>query len=311
MRYLVARHPIGWVAAGLFAFGALALLPLLVRRDDVLNFLFLMLLAITLAESWNIVAGYAGQVNLGHAAFFGLGALVARTLWFGGTPILLAMGAGAAVATGFALLIGAAAFRLRGAYFAIGTLALGEILRTTVGNIFPEISTLPTATITAYRLSHRYYLALALATLSIAAVVGLATSRVGLGMRAIREDEEAAEASGVGALRLKLTALALSTGLTGLAGGLFAYYHISYYPSHPFGPHWTFDALLMTFIGGVGTVRGPILGAVLYVFLKEYLAVRWVDFHLLIFGVLFIVIVLLLPGGLVQAVARVRRLFAR
>jgi branched-chain amino acid transport system permease protein len=299
------------MAAGLFAFVALALLPLLVRRDDVLNFLFLILLAITLAESWNIVAGYAGQVNLGHAAFFGLGALVARTLWFAGAPILVAMGAGAAVATGFALLIGAAAFRLRGAYFAIGTLALGEILRTTVGNIFPEISTLPTASITAYRLSHRYYLALALATLSIAAVVGLATSRVGLGMRAIREDEEAAEASGVGALRLKLMALALSTGLTGLAGGLFAYYHISYYPSHPFGPHWTFDALLMTFIGGVGTVRGPILGAVLYVFLKEYLAVHWVDFHLLIFGSLFIVIVLLLPGGLVQAVERARRLFAR
>ena len=75
----------------------------------------------------------------------------------------------------------------------------------------------------------------------------------------------------------------------------------SYYPSHPFGPHWTFDALLMTFIGGVGTLQGPVLGAVLYVVLKEYLAVRWVDFHLLIFGALFIAIVLLLPGGLVQA----------
>jgi len=127
-------------------------------------------------------------------------------------------------------------------------------------------------------------------------------------MQAIREDEEAAEASGVGALRLKLTALALSTGLAGLAGGLFAYYHISYYPSHPFSPHWTFDALLMTFIGGVGTLHGPVLGAVLYVFLKEYLALRWVDFHLLIFGALFIAIVLLLPGGLVQAVERARRL---
>ncbi|MBI3636503.1 MAG: branched-chain amino acid ABC transporter permease, partial [Candidatus Rokubacteria bacterium] len=107
---------------------------------------------------------------------------------------------------------------------------------------------------------------------------------------------------------LKLTALALSTGLAGLAGGLFAYYHISYYPSHVFGPHWTFDALLVTFIGGVGTLHGPVLGAVLYVLLKEYLALRWVDFHLLIFGALFIAIVLLLPGGLVQAVARVRAL---
>jgi branched-chain amino acid transport system permease protein len=125
-------------------------------------------------------------------------------------------------------------------------------------------------------------------------------------MQAIREDEEAAEASGVGALRLKLVALALSTALAGLAGGLFAYYHISYYPAHPFGPHWTFDALLMTYIGGVGTVHGPILGAVLYVVLKEQLAERWVDFHLLLFGLLFIAIVLLLPGGLVQAAGRAR-----
>jgi branched-chain amino acid transport system permease protein len=200
-----------------------------------------------------------------------------------------------------------AAFRLRGAYFAIGTLALGEISRTTVNNVLPEISTLSTTTIAAYRLSQRYYLALGLAAVSVALVAALASSRAGLGMQAIREDEEAAGASGVGALSLKLTALALSTGLAGLCGGLFAYYHISYYPSHPFSPTWTFDALLMTFIGGVGTLHGPVLGAVLYVFLKEYLALRWVDFHLFIFGALFIAIVLLLPGGLVQAADRARR----
>ncbi|HEV8472448.1 MAG TPA: branched-chain amino acid ABC transporter permease [Methylomirabilota bacterium] len=306
-----ARHDRRWAAAILAGLAVLALLPLATMRDDVLNFVFLVLLAITLAQSWNVVAGYAGQVNLGHAAFFGLGALVTRTLWIAGAPVPLAMLAGAATATAFALLIGAAAFRLRGAYFAIGTLALGEILRTTINNVLPEISTLPAATIAGYRLAHRYYLALALAAAAVLAVAALSTSRLGLGMRAIREDEEAAEASGVGALGLKLTALAVSTGLAGCAGGLFAYYHISYYPSHPFGPHWTFDALLMTFIGGVGTLQGPVLGAVLYVVLKEYLALRWVDFHLLIFGALFIAIVLLLPGGLVQVAERARRLRAR
>ena len=291
----------GWPLGLVIGLGVLALVPLARPRDDVLNFVFLILLSITLAQSWNIVAGYAGQVNLGHAAFFGLGALLTRTLWIQGTPIVVAMVAGAALATAFALVIGAPAFRLRGAYFAIGTLALGEILRTTVNNVLPQISTLPATTIAGYRLAPRYYLALALAAVSVLAVARLAGSRAGLGMQAIREDEEAAEASGVGALRLKLTALALSTALAGLAGGLFAYYHISYYPAHPFGPHWTFDALLMTYIGGVGTLQGPVLGAVLYVVLKEYLAVRWVDFHLLIFGALFIAIVLLLPGGLVQA----------
>ena len=311
MRRLTGSHERKWAAAILLALALLALLPLATPRDDVLNFVFLILLSITLAQSWNIVAGYAGQVNLGHAAFFGLGALVARTLWIDGRPVAVAMIAGAVIATLFALLIGVAAFRLRGAYFAIGTLALGEILRTTVNNALPEISTLPARTIATYRLTHRYYLALALAATSVLAVAALAGSRLGLGMRAIREDEEAAEASGVGALRLKLTALALSTALAGLAGGLFAYYHISYYPSHAFGPQWTFDALLMTFIGGVGTLHGPVLGAVLYVVLKEYLAVQWVDFHLLIFGGLFIGIVLLLPGGLVQAAARTRRLLGR
>ncbi len=295
-------------ALGLAVVALLAAVPLVVHRDDMLNLLVVTLLTITLAESWNIVAGYAGQLNLGHAAFFGVGALVTRRLWIGGTPLLVAMLAGAALAVAFALAVGGAAFRLRGAYFAIGTLALGEILRITVGNTLSEISTLPTTAITGYRLVHRYWLALALASLAVAAVAWLAGSRWGLGMQAVREDEDAAEATGVGALRLKLTALVLSTALAGLAGGLFAYYHISYYPSHPFSPNWTFDALLVTFIGGVGTLHGPILGAVLYVFLKEYLAVRWVDFHLLIFGALFIAIVLLLPGGLVEAWARLRRL---
>ena len=299
------------LALGVVVVAALAAVPRVARTDAELNFLFLVLLSTTLAQSWNIVAGYAGQVNLGHAAFFGLGALTTRTLWIGGTPVLLAMGAGALVATAFALLIGVVAFRLRGAYFAIGTLALGEILRITVGNVLAEISTLPAATIAGYRLADRYYLALALAVVTLGVVGALGHSRAGLGMQAIREDEAAAEASGVNALGLKLLALASSTALAGLAGGLFAYYHISYYPSHPFGAHWTFDALLITFVGGVGTFHGPVLGAIFYVVLKEYLAVRWVDFHLLIFGALFIGIVLLLPGGLVEAAARLRALAGR
>jgi branched-chain amino acid transport system permease protein len=130
-------------------------------------------------------------------------------------------------------------------------------------------------------------------------------------MQAVREDEAAAEASGVGAFSHKLLALAISTTLAGLAGGVFAYYHVSYYPQHVFSPGWTFDAVLMTFIGGVGTVHGPILGALFYVILKEYLAVQLVELHLLIFGALFILVVLLLPGGLVEAWSRLRRIFAR
>ena len=289
----------------------LGLAPLVVAREDWLNLGVVFFLLVALAQSWNVMGGLAGQVNLGHAAFFGIGALTTRQLWAGGVPVPAAMAVGAGLAAAAGLAVGLVAFRLRGAYFAIGTLALAEVLRIVVGNVLPEISTLPAAAIASYRLTARYYAAAALAVATTVAVAALAGSRLGLAMEAVREDEGAAEASGVGAFQVKLSAVAVSTSLAGLAGGLFAFYHISYYPQHAFSPTWTFDAVLITFIGGVGTMHGPVLGAALFVFVKEYLALRWVDLHLLIFGVLFVAIVLLLPGGLVEAAARLRAIGER
>jgi branched-chain amino acid transport system permease protein len=297
--------------AGIALAVGFAAFPLFTARNDLLNLGVQIFLAVVLAQSWNLLGGYAGQINLGHAAFFGLGALVTRLLWVSGMPLILSLLAGALVATAFGCLIGGPAFRLRGAYFAIGTLGLAEILRITIGNLLPQISTISTAELASYDILPRYYLTLALAVVCIAVVAGLVPSRVGLGIRAVREDEAAAEASGVGALRHKLLALALSTAFAGLAGGAFAYYHVSYYPQHTFSPAWTFDAVLMSFIGGVGTVHGPVLGALFYVILKEVLAIRWVEFHLIIFGVLFILVVLFLPGGLVEAWNRVQGLSSR
>ena len=288
-----------------------AALALFTQRNDFLNLGVQIFLAVALAQSWNLLGGYAGQITLGHAAFFGLGALVTRTLWVGGAPLFLALPAGAVVATAFGVLIGAPAFRLRGAYFAIGTLALAEILRITVGNLMPQISTIPAAALASYSIIPRYYLTFALSVFCVAVVALLVRSRIGLGMQAVREDEAAAEASGVGAFGHKLLALAISTALVGLTGGAFAYYHVSYYPQHTFSPTWTFDAVLIAFIGGVGTIHGPVLGALFFVLLREVLAVRWVDLHLLIFGVLFVLIVLFLPGGLVGAWDMTRRLIGR
>lgn len=299
------------VVTGILLAGGFAVLPLFTERNDLLNLGVQIFLAIVLAQSWNIVGGYAGQINLGHAAFFGLGALTTRILWVGDVPLALSLLAGALVATAFGCLIGVPAFRLRGAYFAIGTLGLAEILRITIGNLLPEISTIRVAELASYDILPRYYLTLALAVLCVAAVALLVPSRVGLGIRAVREDEAAAEASGVSALRHKLLALAVSTAFAGLAGGAFAYYHVSYYPQHTFSPIWTFDAVLMSFVGGVGTVHGPVLGALFYVLLKEVLALQWVEFHLIIFGILFILVVLFLPGGLVEAWKRARQAIAR
>src|SRR5207249_6741939 len=119
--------PVKLLGAGIMLAAAFAVLPLFTMRSDLLNLGVQVFLAVVLAQSWNLLGGYAGQINLGHAAFFGLGALVTRTLWVGGAPLFLALPAGALVATAFGVLIGAPAFRLRGAYFAIGTLALAEI----------------------------------------------------------------------------------------------------------------------------------------------------------------------------------------
>lgn len=297
--------------AGILFIAVSASLPLMTTRNDLLNLGMQIFLAVVLAQSWNLLGGYAGQINLGHAAFFGLGALVTRTLWVGGTPLVLALIFGAFVAMLFSLIVGVPAFRLRGAYFAIGTLALAEILRITIANLLPQISTISARELASYNILPRYYLTLGMAILCVALVALVIRSRVGLGIRAVREDEAAAEATGVSALRHKLLALALSTAFAGLAGGAFAYYHVSYYPQHPFSPAWTFDAVLMSYIGGVGTVHGPVLGAVFYVILRELLAVNLVEFHLIIFGILFMFVVLFLPGGLVEAWARVRRMIAR
>jgi branched-chain amino acid transport system permease protein len=286
----------------------LALVPLLTKRNDLINILILIFLYICLAQSWNILGGYAGQVSLGHAAFFGLGAITTRFLWVWGYPFFLAFLIGGVVAVFFALIIGHPALRLKGIYFAIGTLGLGQILKITIGNVLPTVADLPGDYIATYNLIPRYYLFLILAGITVAAVYWISHSKLGLGMVAVREDEEAAKASGVNTFRQKMIALVISTFFAGLAGGAFAFYHVSYYHDLPFSPTWTFDALLITFVGGVGTIVGPVVGAFFYAIFKELFVRTFPQLHVFIFGVLFIVVVLLLPGGLVEMAGRIRRL---
>lgn len=289
-----------------------AVLPLFTRQQNVLNLGFLVLLNISLGQSWNILAGFTGQYSLGHAAFFGIGVLVARWAWLaGGLPIVAAILAGGLAAAAGAMVIGVPAFRLRGAYFAIGTLALGEMLHAVVAQAMPFIDTLPAARIASYDLAQRYYLAFAVACLVMGTTALLLRLPVSLGLLAVREDEEAARASGVSPLPHKLFALALSALFAGLAGGVFAYHQISFYPQAAFGLHWTFDGLLIAFVGGLGTVAGPVIGALFYVALREWLAATFASLNLMVFGVLFIVVVLVLPGGLVEVGHRIRSRLAR
>jgi branched-chain amino acid transport system permease protein len=284
----------------------LACIPMVIDKASTINLLILIFLYITLASSWNILGGYTGQISLGHAAFFGLGSLATRMLWVNGFPILPSILAGGLLAVAFALIIGAPTFRLKGVYFSIGTLALAQILSITVGNVFPTIAALPVEELNAYQLAPRYYLFMGLAVIVVGAAYFLVNSKLGLGMMAVREEEDAAESLGISALRHKLIALGISAFFTGLAGGAFAYYHVSYYFQFPFTPVWSLDMLTMVFIGGTGTILGPIIGAVFFVGMKEFLIRNVGEYHLLIFGGLFILVVLFLPGGIISIWDRVR-----
>jgi branched-chain amino acid transport system permease protein len=286
---------------------ALGYLPNVIEKDSTINLLILVFLYISLASSWNILGGFTGQTSLGHAAFFGLGSLATRLLWTGGYSLFLSILAGGLLAVVFALLIGVPAFRLKGVYFAIGTLALAQILSVTVGNLFPAIAALPVEELVNYQLTSRYYLLLGLVVFIVGAAYLLANSRLGLGMMAVREEEDAAESLGVSALRHKIIALGISAFFTGLAGGAFAYYHVSYYYQFPFTPVWSLDMLTMVYIGGTGTVIGPIIGAVFFVGLREFLVRNLGEYHLIVFGALFILIVLFLPGGFIEAWDKIKK----
>jgi branched-chain amino acid transport system permease protein len=284
-------------------------LPFVIKNDSTINLVILVLLYIIIASSWNILGGYTGQISLGHAAFFGIGSLATRMLWIAGIPFPLSFLAGGVVAVLLALIIGWPAFKLRGVYFTIGTLALAQVLNLTVANILPEMSYNPD--LADYQLLPRYFLFLGLAVATIGTAYLLSRSRVGLGMMAVREGEDAAESLGISALKHKMIAFSISAFFAGLAGAAFAFYHVSYYIYMPFGPEWTFDPMMMAYIGGTGTIIGPIIGSLFYVGLKQLLVWNVGEYHLIIFGTLFILIVLFLPGGLVEAWQKVKGLLPR
>lgn len=286
----------------------LAIVPLLIERTDIITWFTFTLLYIALSQSWNIIGGFAGQQNLGHAAFFGIGALTTRYIWLYGLPLPLALLIGALAATIFAIIIGIPAFKLKGVYFIIGTLVLAEILRMIFDTILPRANVLPSELLGSYNLTPRYYLSLVVALLTVALVYWISRSKLGLGLLSIREDEDAAEASGVNTSKYKLIAFLISTFIAGLSGGVYAYYAVAAQPGYLFAPVWTFDAVIIVFVGGMGTIMGPIIGSVFFVLLKQLLSLYLPGgSHVLIFGILFIIVVLFLPGGLIGMVSKFKK----
>jgi branched-chain amino acid transport system permease protein len=264
---------------------------------------------VVLATAWNILGGYTGYVNFGTAAFFALGAY--STVFFHKSfplpiPVLIAI---AAVVSGLVGLgMGYLTIRLRGAFFAIATLALAVVLQTLVVNwnyvggargayvIRPQ----ETEVLQLPYIQYLFLIMLMLAVIAIATARIIERSKLGFGFAAIRDDELAAEAAGVPTLKLKLIATALSGALMGMAGAPFPYYIGYLQPSSAFGLEYTVNSIAMPMIGGTTSWVGPLIGAVLLGQLQQELTVRISSaVNLLIVGLLLVAFVTIAPNGLI------------
>jgi branched-chain amino acid transport system permease protein len=302
------------VASAIAWFGVLAAgiaLGLIVEDERILTLAIQTYIFGALASSWNILGGFAGQVSLGHAAFFGLGALITRELWLGGMAIPIAVLVALAVTGAAAALVGLPMLRFRGIYFSVGTLALGVGVWLTAGNLWPGISSLPADALREYEFAGPYFMALGVVAVTVVASIWLKRSKLGLGMMAVREDEEAAGATGVNALGHKMAAFVISAVLAALAGAAFGFFSVSYYPQFPFSVVWTFEAIIVVFVGGVGTIIGPLVGSAFFVPGRDLLSSTFPELQVITFGVLFILVVLLLPGGLVEGGQKLFKLVSR
>jgi branched-chain amino acid transport system permease protein len=286
--------------------------PLFIKLGtNVMNLMVMLFIYIILAQSWNIIAGFALQVHLGLAAFFGCGVFVTHILWERGVPIYIATAAGALASVILSGIIGLPTLRLRGMYFCIGTLALSETLRITVGNVFPTTMYMPPSYAINYNLLPRYYFALIVMVITCVVVALLAKSKLGLALMALGDDEDAAQVTGVDTFKYKVIAMVLCALFAGLAGGVYAYFRISMLPFYAFVPLWSFEPLVATAIGGMGTLIGPIIGSFILVILSDIFALTLGEAHLIIFGILFILVVLYFPYGIVGSFYRIWMILGR
>jgi len=285
----------------------LLVLPLIVEfSTGTMNLLVMLFIYVVLAQCWNLMGGYTGLFNLGMAAFFGCGVLTCHLLWRGGLPFFLAMLAAGFISMALACIIGIPTLKLKGFYFAIGTLAISEALRITIGNLFPTRIIMPADYFTNFSLLSRYYLALALTLFTLAIIFGITKAKLGLAILAIRDDEEAANVTGINVFKCKVIVFLISTFLAGLTGGVYTYFRLSVTPVDQFLPNWTFEPLLAASIGGAGTIIGPILGSIIMVLIQNWFALTLGQGHYIVLGILFILVVIIYPGGLAELVQRKR-----
>jgi branched-chain amino acid transport system permease protein len=311
------RRPTALRLGGLLA---LAALPLAVTQAYLLHMAILILFYVALTAAWNILT-FSGKVSLGHCAFFGLGAYTSTILLVkGGVIPWIGLLAGIAMALLGALTMTLPLLRLRGPMFSLATIAYGEVLRRvailwrdlTAGSegltipFTPGLLTMSFTSKAAY-----YYIFLALAVGAVGISHWLYHSATGFHLRATASDEEAAQALGIDTNRVQVTALLWSAGITGALGVFYAQYVYMIDPDLVFsGTLFAIQPALNGIIGGLGTVWGPVLGAALMTplgeFLRSYLGHVRQGLNFFIYGVTLIVVVMVLPGGIISAVAALR-----
>ena len=257
-------------------------------------------LYMSLGQMWNLLGGYAGLVSLGQQMFIGLGGYslaVITELYH--LPMVLGLIIGGVISVLFALLISQPIFRMRGVYFTIGTWIAAEALAVFFSNWTYVRSGQGFNIKTAYDLSTSdlYYIALVIGIGSVLLVYALLRSKMGLALMAMRDNESAAETIGIELYRTKLKCFLLAAFVTGITGGAF-YLLIAYIqPYSAFGIDWTVAMVFMVIIGGMGTLEGPVIGAVCYVLLKQYLY-DYPGISMIILGVIAIVTILVAPKGI-------------
>lgn len=303
------RLELALVAAGLVL---LLAAPRALERGAI-NDLWNLAFAIVLASAWNILGGFAGQVSIGYSAFLGIGAYTTALLtlagWSPWATLLPAVALGAA----FSVVIGLPAFRLRGPYFTIATIGVSEAIRVlATGVSFTGGSSGLRMPADSYDFGKNYAAIVVLAAVAVAVSVVIRSSALGRALSAVRQDVDAAEAVGVPSTRVKLRAHAISAALVAAAGGLFAMNFQYIAPGSVFDFRLSLSIVLMPIVGGVGTIAGPILGAVIFSWLQLKIlsmpALR--DSYLFIYGGLLMLVMLFEPKGIVGLLRRAWR-FAR
>jgi branched-chain amino acid transport system permease protein len=257
-----------------------------------------------LASMWNLLAGYSGMISLGQQVFIGLGGYTLAVLSvYYGLPIFLSVLLGGMISVIFAVLISLPIFRMKGVYFAIGTWIIAEALGICFSNWGYVRYGMGMFIQPAYKLSMSsvYYAAMIICIGSVALVYVLLRSKLGLALMAIRDDDIASETMGVNIFRCKFTCFLVSAFVTGIAAGILYLNAIFIQPFEAFGIGWSVKLLFIVIIGGIGTVEGPIVGAVIFVLLQQYLS-EYVGYNLIILGIITIMVLFFAPKGIIGTI---------